>query len=119
MKIRKWIALGLVGLALSQPALAEKTLKTLIAAIELSPSNIIMPQTTNGTMTYKPCFDDCDAEYERARLTADTRYSIEGNAVKFEDFRQEFSAIRSVDESYALVSVDTENNTVTSIDIAR
>jgi len=96
-----------------QPAFA------LIDAVETSPGDMILPATINGTMTFKSCTGECDKEHKRARLTADTKFAVAGRAVKFDEFRREFSTIRLSDESYALVSYDTETNTVTKIDISR
>lgn len=117
MKIR--ILLTLAVLALGQPAIAEFEIVTLVDAVELSPSNIIMPGSTNGMMTYKPCANECDAQYERARVTAETRFSISGSAVKFSDFQVEFASLKNAKDSYALLSVDTKTKTVMSLDIAR
>lgn len=100
-------------LLLSVPAFA------LIDAVELSPDNIILPATINGTMTFKPCVGDCDEEHKRARLTANTKFVVDGRAVKFDYFRREHATARRSEESYALVSYETETNTVTTIEISR
>ena len=100
-------------LLLCQPAFA------LIDAVETSASDIIIPATLNGTMTFKPCAGECDREHKRARLTPDTKFALNGKAVKFEEFRREFAIIKRGDKSYALVSYDTETNTVTKIEISR
>ncbi len=92
---------------------------TLVQAVELSPSNMILPASTSGMMTYKPCADECDADYERARLSPETRFTVRGAAVKFEEFQEEFALARNDKDGYALLSVDTTTKVVTSIDIAR
>ncbi len=118
MKIK--LLLSLAILAAGQVAgAADFTIVTQVLAVEMSPSNMILPATTNGMLTYKPCADECDAEYERARITADTRFSISGKAAKFVDFQAEFAAIKNAEKSYALLSVEKATRTVTSIDIAR
>jgi len=111
MTIRK-ILIAMI-LLLCQPAFA------LIDAVETSPGEIILPATVNGTMTFKPCAGECDREHKRARLTPNTKFALNGKAVKFEEFRREFATIKRSDKSYALVSYDTETNTVTKIDISR
>ena len=116
MKI--WKSLAIAALLFSQAAIAEKTLVTLVDAVETSPSTIILPASVNGMMTYKSCPGECDREYERARLTADTTFKVDGKRVKFEDFRKEFDRIRKSEDSYALVSVDTKERTVVGINIA-
>jgi len=117
MKIRTYLALMVLGFG--QAAFADFEIVTLVSAVELSPSNMIMPASTNGMMTFKPCAGDCDEDFERARLTAETVFSIAGKAVKFEDFATEFAVVKNIKSSYALVSVDKRTKTVTSIDIAR
>ena len=116
MKIRQLkIALFTTLIVFSAGAAAQ--LVTLVKATELTPSNIIFPQTTNGMMTFKSCAEECDKEYERARLTADTQYTVNGRGVKFEDFKRDLANFRSSRDSYALVSVDTKTKTVVSIQI--
>ena len=115
MTVRKIIAVAI--LLFCQPALAQ--LVTVVDAVETSPANIILPANTNGMMTFRPCGGDCDKEYKRVRLTNGTKFTIEGKAVKFSDFRREFATIKRAEMSYALVSYDTETNTATSIDLAR
>jgi len=100
-------------LLLGAPAFA------LIDAIELTPDNIILPATTNGTMTFRPCVGECEEEHQRARLTADTRFVVDGRAVKFDEFRRDHATLRRSKDSYALVSYETETNTVTTIEISR
>jgi hypothetical protein len=107
-------------LAASPAAIADFEIETLVRAVELSPSNIILPASTNGMVTYRPCAGECEAEYQRARLTDETRFRVGGRAVKkFDDFRVQFAALRSDPNSYALISVDTKTKTVTSINIAQ
>lgn len=115
MTVRK-LLIALILIA-SQPALAQ--LKTLMNAVETSPSNIILPGNTNGMVTFRPCDDQCDEEYERVSLNANTRFIVDGRAVKFDEFRREFATIKRAATSYALVSYDTETNTVISIQLAR
>ncbi len=119
MNIRIWKALAILGLALSQAAIADTETLVLVNAVETSPSNVILPASTNGMMSFRPCGKGCEREYERARITEGTRFVVDGKAVNFEDFRNAFAVIRGKDDSYALVSYDTKTKTVTSIDVAR
>jgi hypothetical protein len=111
MTIRKTLIATLF--LLSAPAFA------LIDAIEVSPDNIILPATINGMVTFQPCVGECDEDHKRARLTANTRFVVDGRAVKFDEFRRNHAALRRSEESYALVSYDTETITVTTIEISR
>lgn len=117
MKFRIFAAV--LALCAAPTSFADFEIVTQIRAMELSPSNMILPASTNGMMTYRPCADECDIDYDRARLTPETVYSIDGKTVRFEDFQSEFAVIKGTKSSYALLSVDVNNKTVTSINIAR
>lgn len=101
----------------SQLAFAQ--IKTLINAVETAPANIILPGDTSGMVTFRPCSGQCDKDYKRVSLSAQTRFTVDGKAVKYDDFRRDFAIIKRADSSYALVSYDTETNTVISIQLAR
>ncbi len=98
-----------------QPAAAQ--LVTQVDAFELSPSNIILPGSVNGMVTFRPCDDECDEEYERARLTESTRFVVNGESRRFAEFQQDFAIVKTAEDGYALVSVDTKSRTITSIEI--
>ncbi len=104
-------------LMVAQPALSQ--IVTAVAAVEASPANLILPGGTDGMVTFRPCDGDCDADYVRVRLSADTRFTVNGKAVRYAEFRREFATIKRDPESYALVTYETQTNTVTSIQIAR
>ena len=115
MKTLKYILL-LVVLAGMQPAFAQ--IKTLINAVETAPANIILPASNSGMMTFRPCAEECDEDYERVQVTPETTFSVNGGKVKWEDFRKHFPTIRQSDKGYALVSYDTKNKTLISLEIA-
>lgn len=117
LKIRKIAIAAAAALMVTamQPAIAQ--IVTEVDAIELSPSNIIMPGSLNGMVTFRSCGDGCDEDYSRARLTAETRFYVDGRTVKFDDFRQDFANIKHRKNSYALLSVEIKTNTITSIRI--
>ena len=104
-------------LLVTQPALAQ--IVTAVNAVEASPSMIILPGSTDGMMTFRPCDSACDEDYIRVRLTAGTTFKVNGKALEFADFRREFATIKRSQSSYALVTYETKTNTVTSIQIAR
>ena len=102
MKIR--ILAVLTMLAVARMAAAEFEIVTQVKATELSPSNIILPSTTNGMMTYRPCAGECATK-------------VAGRPVKYADFLKQFALIKNGRNSYALVSVDLKTKTVTGINI--
>ena len=107
----------LVAIAGFQPAVAEIT--TLIEAVETAPSSIILPASNNGMMTFQPCDGACDEDHVRLRLTPKTKFSVDGSGVKWEDFRKVFPSVRQSDSGYALVSYDTKNNVLISLEVSK
>lgn len=115
MKLRKIVPALLLSLAL--PAMAEIT--TLIDAVETSVANINVPPGPNGRLSFKACGTACDdAELIVVRLTPATIYTVRGQVMNFKDFRKAFYNLRAGAEGYALVTYDTERDTVTSVLIA-
>ena len=114
MQLRKTILALLVSLAL--PAMAEIT--TLIDAVETSAMNINVPTGPNGRLSFKACDSSCDDELIVVRLTPQTKYVVRGETMEFVDFRREFYNLRRGSKTYALVTYDTERDTVTSVLIA-
>ncbi len=113
MTIRKILIAAL--LVLCQPAFA------LLNAVESAPDSIILPATTNGMVSFKAwCDDECEDKHKkRARLTANTKFVLDGQALKYEDFRRRYAAMRFSEDSYALVVYEADTNTVTEIEISR
>ena len=93
---------------------ATAEIVTLIDAVETSTANLTVPTASNGTLSFKPCADGCD-QVLRARLTPETRFVLNGVAMEFIDFRREFYKLRRGSNDYALVSYNTQKNTVTSV----
>lgn len=102
---------------LAGPALAE--LVTQVRAIELTAANMNVPTTGNGRLTYKPCAGPCDATYESARLTPETRYQVDDTATDFAGFRQAFFNLPRSEDHFALVSVDLDSGTVATLRIVK
>lgn len=109
----------LVTLLFCSTAYADFELRTLVDAVEASPGNIILPATTNGMVTYRGCSDECEKEYERARLTGSTTFVVNGEAMKFADFRLIHANLQRAEGAYSLVMVDLKLGTVTNITIER
>ena len=93
---------------------AAAQIVTLINAVETSTGNMFVPTSSNGNLSFRPCADDCE-EVIRVRLTTETSFVMNGVTMKFSDFRREYSKVRRGSDKYALVSYDTEKNTVTSV----
>ncbi|MCB1845014.1 MAG: hypothetical protein KDI09_18760 [Halioglobus sp.] len=111
MKIR--ISMVLLALSLSLSAAAE--IVTVVRAVEVSTSNINVPTSTNGRMSFRPCSDACDAEYLSVRLTPATMFQVNGKTTDFIGFRKAFYDLARDKDHFALVSYDTKASTVTSV----
>ena len=114
MKLRNTILAVLLSLAL--PAMPEIT--NLINAVETAAVNINVPPGPSGRLSFRACDAKCDAELIVARLTPQTQYVVRGETMEFVDFRREFYNLRRDSSTYALVTYDTERDTVTSVLIA-
>ena len=111
MDFRKGLIILSVCVAL--PAMAE--IRTLTDARETSPSNMTVPTTSNSRLSFRAC-DECDLV--TARLTPTTAYTVNGERMEFADFRKALLVMRSRGEGYALISIDTQSKTVTSLQVA-
>ena len=116
MNIHKLIIAMILVVAV--PALAQMQNTVLIDAIETAPANIILPANTSGMMTFRPCAGECDRDYKRVQLSAGTTFSVNGKAVKFDEFRRNFAIIKRAASSYALVTYEVETNKLLSIQLA-
>ena len=103
-------------LVVSMPAMAQTQI--VINAIETSPANIILPANTSGMMTFRPCAEECEKDYKRVQLSATTTFSVNGKAVKFDEFRRKFAIIKRAATSYALVTYEVKTNKLISIHLA-
>lgn len=110
MKFRVLIA-ALV-LSLATPAIAQIT--TVQLAHEVPLSDIRLPQSGVGTLGYKPC-PDC--EYATTRVSANTRWVLNGQSTTLAKFREGVARITTRDEEYVTVLHHLEDNRITSVSI--
>lgn len=109
----------LLGLLLVSAAMAsaQTTPVTVVDAVELAPSNINLPATLGGTMSFQPCDDACSEPYVRVKLSPETVFTVNGKRMRFQDFRQEFALARQSANGYALVLYNVRTNTATEIEV--
>lgn len=112
MSFRQIILFALLSVSLA----ATAEIVTLVDAVETSTANLSVPTASNGNLSFKPCIENCE-EIIRVRLTAETSYVLNGVSMDFIDFRREFYKLRRGSNDYALVSYDTQRNTVTSVQV--
>jgi len=110
MNIRKLLAIVLLGLSLS--AAADFT--TLIAAYEVSFSDLRMPRNEGGTLTFRPC---AGCELETVRVNSKTRYVLNDRDLELKDFREELKRVRNKKMEGATVMHHLESNTITAVKV--
>ena len=108
MHIRKLLAVVLLGLSLS--AAADFT--TLTAAYEVSISDLRMPRSTGGTLTFRRC---TECALETVRVNSKTRYVLNDRDVELKEFREELRRVRNKKMEGATVRHHLESNMITSV----
>ena len=109
-----------VFLLISSFALVGKInadISTVIEALEINTSNIMVPTTTTGRLMFKPCSNPCDRKFVLVQLTPETIFSVMLKILNFSEFRKTFYAMRSGNDDYALVTYEVGSNKVISINI--
>ncbi len=110
MKTKLLIAAALLSLAL--PAAAQR--EVVAQAYEVALSNLRLPQSEAGTIAFKEC-DDCD--YQTRRVTALTRYVVNGRTVSLNDFSKAVSRVVDRDNEAVTVLHHIKDNQVTEISV--
>ena len=84
-------------------------------AYEISLSNFRAPATANGGVAFQEC-DECNRM--NVRVTDGTRYTINGKAVRLEDFKKAISQVSDRDEVALTVLHHLESDTIEMIDVS-
>ena len=108
MHIRKLLVLMILGLSLT----AAAEFRTTIEVYEINFVNVRLPGTEGGTISIKHC-NACEAQL--LRVTATTRYVVNGRSVRLADFRRSLTSIRNRDDVDIDVFHDLQSNTVTRV----
>ena len=117
MTIKNSIAITLfsIGLAFATQAAATNLGPVISQAYELTLSNFRAPATENGSVSFKEC-DDC--ERMTVRVTAGTRYTINGKTVRLQDFRKAISRVNNRDGVGMTVLHHLESDTIELINVS-
>ena len=117
MTIKKSIAITLfsIGLAFSTQAFATNLGPVISQAYEIVLQNFRAPATENGSVSFKKC-DDC--ERVTVRVTAGTRYTINGKTVKLQDFRKAISRVNNRGGAPMTVLHHLESDTIEMINVS-
>jgi len=108
MKSRIILTALLLGLAQSATAGDRITSQ----AYEVVLSEFRAPATENGGASFKPC---SECERKIVRVTSATRYSVNGQPLSLEKFRQALARASGRDETSITVLHHLESNTIVSV----
>lgn len=107
---RTVLAILLLGLTL--PAAADFVVVT--EAYEVALSDLRLPGTTNGTLTFREC-SECD--YRTIRVTAGTRYEANNQTLTLEDFRKAVADVPNPSDVTVTVQHHLESDTITGLQV--
>ncbi len=107
---RKLLILVLLGLSLS----AAADLTTITAAYEVAVTDLRLPVSENGTLTFKQC-PDCEAQ--TLRVTGKTGYVVNDRYVALAEFKNQLRRVRSRKPVAATVMHHLESNTINAISV--
>lgn len=108
---KKLLFVALICTAL--PAVCMGEGRVVSQAYEILLNNFQAPVSASSTIVFKEC-DTCESKY--ARVTEATIYSINGKAVRLEDFRIAILQIDDRQNSAVTILHHLESNTVETID---
>lgn len=108
MQIRRLLVLTILGLSLT----AAADFRTTMEVHEVQLAYLRLPASVSGTLSFSDC-TDCNAQ--TIRVTAATRYTVNGKDVILADFRRAVAGIR--DREFTIIDVfhDLETNTVVRV----
>ena len=108
MQIRRLLVLTILGLSLS----AAADFRTTMEVWEVELVNLRLPGTVSGTLSFSDC---TDCETQTIRVTAATRYVVNGRDVMLADFRKTVSRITNRKDTIIDVYHDLESDTITRV----
>jgi len=97
---------------LALPAAAD--FKTVELASEVALSDLRLPVSENGTIAYKEC-EKCD--FLTKRVTAATRYQVDGRTVTLEKFREAVAQVSDRDMQAVTVLHHLEDDRITAVSV--
>ncbi len=110
MQLRKILVLVLLGLSLA----AAADFRTITEAYEVYLSDLRLPGSENGTLTFKQC-SDCDTQ--TLRVTGKTRYLINDRDFALAEFKEQLKHVRKRKNQNVSVLHHLESNTIRAIKV--
>lgn len=111
MKIIKTL-IAVTLLCVSFSAVAQDQIVS--QAYEIQLSDFRAPATENGGAAFKECRG---CQHKIVRVTSGTRYSVNGQALSLEKFREAIAQTNDRDEKSVTVLHHLESDTIVSIDV--
>lgn len=93
---------------------AAGQIRTVQLAHEVPLDDLRLPQSEGGTIGFKSC-EDC--EYQTERVTAATRWSLNGKTVRLDDFRVGLARATDRKSVYVTVLHHLEEDRVTEVSV--
>ncbi len=110
MKLKAMITAVMLALAL--PAFAQIT--TIAQAHEVNLNDIRFPQTTSGTIGFRPC---SECEYMTKRVTGATRWVLNGSPVTLDKFREGLANITNRTNRIVTIIHHLEEDRITEVSV--
>jgi hypothetical protein len=110
MRIRKLLVLVLLGLSLA----AAADFRTITEAYEVDLSDLRLPGSEYGTLTFKQC---ADCKLQTLRVTGETRYLINDRDFALAEFEEQLDGVRNRKDQIVSVLHHLESNTIKAIKV--
>lgn len=104
----------IVAILLTLPLPLAAQIRTVQLAHEVALSDLRLPQSEGGTIGFKSC---AECEYRTERVTAATRWSLNGKSVRLDDFRLGLAGAADRNSVYVTVLHHLEENRVTEVSV--
>ncbi len=116
MRLKNIIAASFLTVALTATALTATAQgrHVIQEAYEVYLSDVRLPEVSTGTIRYKPCIR-CD--FQTTRVTAATRWQVNGEAVPFARFLQAIAALEDRDSEHLTIKHHLERDLITKVSI--
>ncbi len=110
MQLRQLLALVLLGLSLA----AAADFRTITEAYEVDLSDLRLPGSENGMLTFKQC-SDCEAQ--TLRVSGKTRYVLNDRDFALAEFKEQLKRVRNRKDQIVSVLHHLESNTIKAIKV--
>ena len=110
MHIQRLLVLAILGLSIS----AAADFRTITEAYEVYLSDLRLPGSENGTLTFKQC-SDCEAQ--TVRVTGKTRYLINDRDFALAEFKEQLKRVRNRKDQIVSVLHHLESNTIKAVKV--